>query len=67
VSQRIIIRFRDKSCTTLPDPRSKIISVKSYVVAYGNGIVTITDPYSVKTTYPLDLIESIEETPDPRY
>jgi len=66
MSARVIITFRDGVKKEFPDPKSGVISQRGYCVKYGEGIVTLIDPYDVWTTWPLDIIASVTEEPQPR-
>lgn len=61
MASRVVIAFRDGTKREWPDPKLRVIKSREYIIRYGEGIVTLIDPYNAHTTWPLDIITSIVE------
>lgn len=67
MSVRVVIEFRDGTKREWPDPKSSVMNSRGYRVKYGDGVVTLMDPYDHSITWPLDIIASITEEPQKRW
>ena len=61
------IKFRDGTIKQYPDPKQAIVNGRGYKVVVEHGVLRLMDPYDVWTSWPLDIIESIEEQPFVRF
>lgn len=67
MSARVVVKFRDGTVREFPDPRVGVTNMRGYRVVYENGVLRVMDPYDVWLNWPLDIIESVIEEPQPRW
>lgn len=67
MSVRVVVNFRDGTKREWPDPASRVISSREYVVSYKDGVMSIGRYEEATETFPLDLVGNVYEEPRARF